>query len=111
MYVCIHMSSSLYIKNIYIGIFREFMVSPLGILTKFGITHGLTWTHLDSPIHMSTFTQIPSLSLYIYIFMYPYPGYPLYVHISMATYACWLNVLIVICNLHTLHSGFHWVHL
>ena len=37
MFVCIHMSSSPYIKNIYIGIFREFMVNPLGILMKFEI--------------------------------------------------------------------------
>ena len=35
LYECIHMSPSPYIKNIYIGIFREFMVSPLGILMTF----------------------------------------------------------------------------
>ena len=37
MYVCIHMSSSPYIKNIYIGFVRELMVSPLGMLMTFEI--------------------------------------------------------------------------
>ena len=34
MYTCIHMSSSPSVKNIYKGVLREFMVSPLGILMK-----------------------------------------------------------------------------
>ena len=48
-YVCIHMSSSPYTKNIYIGIFREFMVSPLVTLITFeNNSMKLTRTHNNS---------------------------------------------------------------